>query len=288
MLAKKAESFLCQRSYCLRASPTLELDPMLSSLGYFHGPSNTLKLFPSNDNLQLQLTLVHEYTHAFRYQFNPDEEIWLDEGIANFMEYKYSGVWPVSYQTALHAEHQIEWSNSALDFGAQGKGYRGAFFFIAYLYNHFGGDRILRELLMSNLSGWENIASSLQKSLDSTRSTIEPQILSKSSLVRHFAVALWLNDPYSARYGLFQLDPSFEGLSETNMQGFTSQAKKQLTQPTSPLGAKKISIKFSRTLFDFSCTESWALSQIPTLHLDRYEKRLEALGTYEVFICINH
>jgi hypothetical protein len=136
-ITEQIQKYLCQVNLCLNVIPNIEINPELKNYGFFFRKTHSIQLSPSADTGQLKLSLLHEYTHAIRYHYNQNELLWLDEGLANLMEYRFSGIWPVSYSTKLRQELNLILSNSEEDFKPQGRGYVGSFLFIVYLYNHF-------------------------------------------------------------------------------------------------------------------------------------------------------
>src|SRR5690242_17271772 len=99
--AAKAAQFLCQSGYCLKRTPPVSYKEDFQHVAYFNRAKNEIWVSPRLTSAESQIALVHELTHVYRNQSNDHEALWLDEGLAKFMEYKYSGVWPKSYSERL-------------------------------------------------------------------------------------------------------------------------------------------------------------------------------------------
>lgn len=162
------------------------------------------------DPIEEQLTLVHEYVHVFRKEHNTQEARWLEEGLAKFWEYKYSHVWPQSYNLRFSKNPYFILTEDEAHYGRNGDGYISSFFLITYLYQHFGGDHLIQKLMKSDRSGWDNITNSIQELIEAKLVSMPAELITKKSILRHLAVALWTNDPYSAKYALFFIDQNFE------------------------------------------------------------------------------
>lgn len=164
------------------------------------------------ESVQIRVTMVHELIHIFRNQYNSHEEYWLNEGLAQLIESEFIGIWPQDKFDALNKLNYIFLSDKDIDFQPQGKGYAPAYFFMKYLYNRFGGLRLLRELITSPHSGWDNIESALIKLKQEKIISIPIEYLNRKSIWSHFALAILLNHPAYANYGLFLLDYNFQDI----------------------------------------------------------------------------
>jgi hypothetical protein len=207
--ATAAQSFLCGRGFCLQRVPPLDLREVDGYLGYVDGNFSRISISPNLNEADTQLALVHELTHVYRGQQNASEETWLNEGLAKFIEYRYSTVWPVSYMTKLETERLLNFA----DYQPGGNGYMSSFFLVLYLYNHFGEEKLFQKLMNSKKSGWNNVVSAIQELIDDGSLRIPRELICKESILRHFAVALWMNDKFSAEYALFYLDVKYEPLN---------------------------------------------------------------------------
>lgn len=177
------------------------------------------------DKIEGQLVLIHELSHVIRHQFNPQEERWLDEGLAQLIETEYIGLWPYDKQKQLLSEDKLFLSNKNEDYSPKGKGYSTSYFFLKYLYNHFGGTHLVKLLLTSSEVGWDNILTSIHKLSDLGLIRIPRTFLSKQAIWNHFSFSVLLNDQSKADYGLFLLDYKFSSLEEKNRSLFESPKK---------------------------------------------------------------
>jgi hypothetical protein len=254
--AEHAKKFLCSFGYCLEKTPPLVLEKVEGYLGYVDGTSSQVSISPDLDSGDTQLALVHEFTHVYRAQFNPREDLWLNEGLAKLMEYQYSGVWPLLYIRRLRENPVLtlgpiyDSEKKEVNYAANGMGYQSSFFMLLYLYNHYGQEKLISKLLRSPKSGWDNVITAIQELQHEGQLPMSAEVLTKESILRHFAVALWLNDNYSAKYGLFHLDSQYEPLSQV------ADLKLSALTPTAP---GLVQIQFSRQFAATSAEEVYSL-----------------------------
>lgn len=117
-------------------------------------------LLDINQNLDsnaLKYRLPHELQHIVRYHYNKAESDWLNEGLSVFAEFLVNEEFPVKYLDAFSnlGGHQL--SKSPKNNGEQSFIYFNSFLFVYYLYQHYGGIDMIRQLLRSTKSGWQNI-----------------------------------------------------------------------------------------------------------------------------------
>lgn len=100
-------------------------------------------------------TLAHEYFHLIHYKYNPNEKLWLEEGLAVFAEnlagFKsgYISYLQDSNQNGyfLHAyDHSLTYFSQSLE------SYGQSFLFVQYLYQRFGLN-FIRNIVQTNMSG---------------------------------------------------------------------------------------------------------------------------------------
>lgn len=176
--------------------------------------SDLVEIRPDLSSGDLQLALVHELAHVLRHSYNSDETSWLDEGIAKLIEVKYSGVWAVRYQDRVHRSLVISLSANIRDFSPGSYNYVSSYFFVQYLYNKFGGDHLLRRLVKSPQTGWNNILSSIHDLSKKGIVRIPIEYLNAQSIWRHFAASVYFNDAYMVPYSLFFLDSRYSAVQE--------------------------------------------------------------------------
>lgn len=136
--------------------------------------------------------IVHEYIHLLQYQLDPLELPFVNEGIALLFEQYLYGV--------VHLHSVVEFMNhptrSLTDFSKRAaEDYGQTFLFFSYLDAHFGGKKLIREIMVSNEHGVESIDNALKKSNDH----------GFHFAFRHFAFALLLNTSYFSTEELFSL-----------------------------------------------------------------------------------
>jgi hypothetical protein len=224
--SERAKQLMCQFSLCITSPVTIQVENYKNYFGYYHINENKISVRPDQTEFGMLLTLVHEYTHVYRSDYNKNEETWLSEGLAKLVEYKVSIVWPESYQRKLRFNPWLIYENSERRYGFNGDGYSDSFWLVYYLYQHFGGDQFLIKALQSKLSGWENILNVIAELQDSGAIAQNINILNRDSILRHFAMAMLLNDQFAAKYSLFYMGPDYTPLS---LSGFTEPSLKDLT-----------------------------------------------------------
>ena len=165
--------------------------------------------------IDLQVILAHELTHVFRHHFLAEEAYWLDEGLAKWMEWNYIGEFPQEYLQEVHKAQYLPLQTEAFSCRGDRLNYAVSYFFILYLYNHLGGISFLREVAQSPLMGWENIENSARRVKEKNLISIDDSYLNRHSFLRHFAVALKLNDPFRADFALLQLDARYKPSPQT-------------------------------------------------------------------------
>lgn len=170
------------------------------------------------------------------------------------MEYRYSTVWPVSYQEKLRKNPDLRLTNNEQAYLRNGDGYTSSFFFVLYLYNHFGGAEFLQKLAQSKMSGWDNILTAIKELKAEGRLGIDDSLISKPSILRHFALALWFNDPFAAKYALFSLDSQYEPLAAATIR---SAANVDSTQLDTHAGEARIA--FNKKLESTNASEVYAV-----------------------------
>ena len=176
-----------------------------------------------NGNWRAQIVLVHELVHLIRHHYNPYEELWLDEGLAKLLEVLYVGFWPFNYEEKLRGLTSFRLSNDQSDYGPNGNGYVTSFFLLWYLHSRFGEKQLTKELMTSSQTGWQNVEHSLSKLSERKIFKIPPRYLTKTSIWKHFGVALASNDPMSASWGFFLIDYQFTALINVDNNFFQSE-----------------------------------------------------------------
>lgn len=163
--------------------------------------------------LSAQLIVIHELTHLLRHQYNPNEELWLDEGLANLMKSLFLGLWPIEFENDLKNISEFSLTNSESFYTkSEFRGYTTSYFILHYLYNKLGGDSFLSLLLKSTKHGWDNIEEAANILSSRRQLTIDKKILNKESLMACFAIALLINTAEIVDYGMFFFDLNYKSL----------------------------------------------------------------------------
>ena len=107
-------------------------------------------------------TIAHEYFHLIHYKYNPDESVWLEEGLAVFAEnfagytHGYESYLQDSAQNGffLHAyDHSLTYFTQSLNNDGLGlTSYGHSFLLVQYLYQRFGLG-LIKNIIQTNVSG---------------------------------------------------------------------------------------------------------------------------------------
>lgn len=178
----------------------------------FIDEANKIHLNTQLSALELQLVLAHELTHMIRHRYITSDELWIEEGFGKLIEYLYSGVWPKNYDLQLRNMDSFLISNDLKLYNPNGRGYVTSFYLLDYLYRHLGGISFLRAFIHSKETGWKNIILSAKALKASHIIGLPDQLLTVEALTANFAVALLINDPFVAKYGMFLIDREYEPL----------------------------------------------------------------------------
>ncbi len=211
----RALTLMCQMQLCITKNVDVNFENYKGYNGYYHLKQNRISILPTQSSVGILLSLVHEFTHVYRSQFNKNEETWLSEGLAKLIEYKVSTVWPESYQRKLKANPVLIYENSERRYGVNGDGYSDSFWLVYYLYQHFGADQFLTKVLRSKLSGWKNVLNVIAELQESGVIAKNTNILNQDAILRHFAVAMLVNDQFAAKYALFSMGSDYAPLSSS-------------------------------------------------------------------------
>ncbi len=128
--------------------------------------------------------LTHELQHAVHWASDADEESWLNEGLSEHAV-EVAGHWtrkPADY-LRLPGTSLTQWpgGNQLLS-----PSYGGANLFVAYLVEHYGGDRLVRELVKEPADGLESVDLVLERLGEDATSL---------DVFRDWVVANYLNEP---------------------------------------------------------------------------------------------
>ena len=273
--SERARNILCNLSICPHSNIAVRIENYKGYNGYYHLNEGYISVLPSQSSLGVLMTLVHEYTHVYRSEFNKHEETWLSEGLAKLVEYKVSTVWPESYQRKLKVKPWLVYENSERRYGVNGDGYSDSFWLVYYLYQHFGGDQFLNKILQSELSGWSNVLGAITELQASGVIAKNTSIINQDAILRHFALAMLLNDQFAAKYSLFFMGPDYTPLSSS---GFTESSLKDLT--TGP----NRQIIYSKIAADSRAREKYVVKSLNPLVIEPVRASGTDKGLYYISI----
>jgi immune inhibitor A len=141
-------------------------------------------------------TFAHEFEHLVHFDIDPDEESWVDEGLADlagfFCGYGHSAG-HIAYYMVYHPFTALTfWGNALEDYGA-------SYLFQLYLYEHYGGATFTSALVQEQANGIEGIENTL--AAFGYKDTFE-------EVFDNWTVANYLDDTRKAggKYGYYTLD----------------------------------------------------------------------------------
>jgi len=117
--------------------------------------------YPTQKRHALHSTIAHEFTHMMNWFQNGGsvDETWLEEGIASFAEWKI-----YDYVHWIYAEKLFsDPSTSLVSSNSEDISYGASFLFLLYLYEKYGGEQIIKEIVAQDKRGIAAINAALQK-----------------------------------------------------------------------------------------------------------------------------
>ena len=155
--------------------PFIQVSQSSTVVGYFwplhmHKPStdNTSIYYYSNYAEMIQIdsnsipngdweaTLAHEYFHLIHYNYNPNEDVWLEEGLAVFAEHLagFNSGYTSYLQDIVGNGFFLHAFDESLTYFAQTlEHYGNSFLFVLYFYEQFGLNFIKDIVQFKDLSG---------------------------------------------------------------------------------------------------------------------------------------
>ena len=103
-------------------------------------------------------TFAHEFQHLIHFDRDPDEPSWVDEGCADLAGYICGYGHPAGHIAYYMAYHPI---TSLTYWGGELENYGASYLFALYLYEQFGGESFIRELVSEEANGIEGIENTL-------------------------------------------------------------------------------------------------------------------------------
>lgn len=105
--------------------------------------------------------VAHELQHLIHYDRDPDEELWVDEGCADFAQFLCGYGHPIdqiAYYLVFHPFTSLTfWGGGLENYGA-------SYLFILYLYEHYGGAGTISSIVAEQANGIEGINNVLKAS----------------------------------------------------------------------------------------------------------------------------
>lgn len=77
---------------------------------------------------------------------------------------------------------------------------------VLYLFNHFGGEKLIAELARSSKKGWDAVEDIIGRLKADGVIGVNAAHLHRVAILRYFSAALLINNPYAADYALLQID----------------------------------------------------------------------------------
>jgi len=105
-------------------------------------------------------TFAHEYEHLVHFDIDPDEPSWVDEGLADLSAFLCGYGHPdghIWYYLAYH------WRTPLTFWGGELQDYGASYLFQLYLYEKFGGESFVSDLVQEQANGIEGIENTLKK-----------------------------------------------------------------------------------------------------------------------------
>lgn len=148
-----------------------------------------------------EITFAHEFEHLIHQDIDADEESWVDEGCADiagyFCGYGHSRG-HIAYYLIYHPWTALTfWGGALEDYGA-------SYLFILYLYDHFGGEDFVVDLVLNPLNSIEGVEDTLAD---------WGYTIGFDEVFYNWAIANYIDDTSigDGEYGYFSLDiPSID------------------------------------------------------------------------------
>jgi hypothetical protein len=103
---------------------------------------------------------AHEFEHLIHFDADPDEESWVDEGLADLAQY----VCGYGHDAGHIAYYLVYHPMTSLTFWGGGlESYGASYLFQLYLWEHFGGNKFVTALVKEQANGIDGIVNTLRK-----------------------------------------------------------------------------------------------------------------------------
>ena len=133
-----------------------------------------IDLYPSQPGDSASLgTIAHEFQHMIHWWMDPnhEEETWVDEGCADLAEFLCGYGYPVSHLVTgstqqpgflEEPDHQLTLTGTAWDSTSHIlASYGASFMWTLYLWDHYGGDALIRRLVREGADGIQGVNNAL-------------------------------------------------------------------------------------------------------------------------------
>jgi hypothetical protein len=117
--------------------------------------------YPTQKRHALHSTIAHEFTHLMNWFQNGGsvDETWLEEAVPSFAEWKI-----YDYVHWIYVENFFnDPSTSLVSSNSEDISYGASFLFLLYLYEKYGGEKIIKEIVAQNMRGIAAINAALKK-----------------------------------------------------------------------------------------------------------------------------
>jgi hypothetical protein len=150
----------------------------------------------SSNKITTEAVIAHEFTHLIQWARDPEESIWVDEGLAVYAENMLGYSDDVKSQVSVYEQNPnvslINWDNKVENYGA-------SYLFFAYLSERFGGIPLISDIFKNEAQDVDGITKTL---------TVKGIKESFSDIFSDWVIANYLDDTNleDGRYGYSTLD----------------------------------------------------------------------------------
>jgi hypothetical protein len=145
--------------------------------------------------------VAHEFQHLIHYDMDSNEELWVDEGCADFAQFLCGNGHPkdqIAYYLVYHPFTSLTFWGGGLE------SYGASYLFTLYLSEHYGGAEIISDLVKNPLNGIEGIENTL---------IANGYTITFDEVFQNWAIANYIDNTSidNGEYGYFALDiPSLD------------------------------------------------------------------------------
>ncbi|MCF6270223.1 MAG: T9SS type A sorting domain-containing protein [Melioribacteraceae bacterium] len=175
------------------------IDSLYGAGLYYSNEKEILNLNARNDissNLMLSV-VAHEFQHMIHWNWDADEESWINEGCGEYAMYLYGFPDPIIIFNMYPDNDLTMWDSGFSD-------YVQSYLFIMYLFEQYGGANAIKALVEEKRNGTEGVTQAL-----STLGYSDTM----NEVFSNWAIANYLDDTTqnNGKYGYFNIElPEFE------------------------------------------------------------------------------